>query len=215
VVVVCGLTFVEPLAAVDAKVPGVIAMLVAPDVAQLSVLIPPSVMLFGLAVNELMEGRLSWVTVTVTAAVAEPVVFVAVRVYVVVTVGLRTTEPLADVVENVPGVTVTLVAPEVVQLSVVLAPAMIAAGPAEKEVMVGAGTSLTAGDGAVQPASPAQADRRTSAQGSVPHERRPLKASFPAPLAFIAFICALSAARGGYRLERMFPGKFRATHSQP
>ena len=54
-------------------------------------LIPPSVMLVGLAVNELIEGRLGWVTVTVTIAVAVPVVFVAVSVYVVVAVGLKIT----------------------------------------------------------------------------------------------------------------------------
>ena len=62
---------------------------VAPDVAQLSVLIPPSVMLVGLAVNELIVGKLGWVTVTVTVAVAVPVVFVAVSVYVVVAAGLK------------------------------------------------------------------------------------------------------------------------------
>jgi hypothetical protein len=147
VVVVSGLTLTEPLAEFDARLPGAMLSVVAPDVAQLSVLVPPWVMLFGLAVNELIVGRLGWVKVTVTVAVAEPVVFVAVRVYVVVAAGLRTTEPLADVDENVPGVTVTLAAPEVVQLSVVLAPATMAAGPAEKEVIVGAGASWTTGDG--------------------------------------------------------------------
>jgi hypothetical protein len=80
VVVVSGLTFTLPLAKVDARFPGAMLRVVAPDVAQLSVLIPPSVMLVGLAVNELIVGRLGWVTVTVTVAVAVPVVFVAVRV---------------------------------------------------------------------------------------------------------------------------------------
>ena len=41
VVVVVGLTFVEPFAEVEVKLPGVIAMLVAPLVAQLSVLPEP------------------------------------------------------------------------------------------------------------------------------------------------------------------------------
>lgn len=68
----------------------------------------------------------------------------AVRVYIVVTAGLKTTEPLADVDAKLPGVTVMLVAFEVVQLSVVLAPAMMAAGLAEKDVMVGAAGSVMA-----------------------------------------------------------------------
>jgi hypothetical protein len=37
-------------------------------------------MLVGFAVNELIAGRFGWVTVTVTVAVTEPVVFVAVSV---------------------------------------------------------------------------------------------------------------------------------------
>jgi hypothetical protein len=37
-------------------------------------------MLVGLAVNELIVGKLGWVTVTVTVDVAVPVVFVAVNV---------------------------------------------------------------------------------------------------------------------------------------
>jgi hypothetical protein len=53
---------------------------VAPEVVQLRVLIPPSVMLVGPAVNEPIVGKLGWVTVTVTVDVAVPVVFVAVNV---------------------------------------------------------------------------------------------------------------------------------------
>jgi hypothetical protein len=139
----------------------------APDVVQLSMLTPPSVIFVGLAVNELIEGLLGWVTVTVTVAVAVPVVFVAVSVYVVVAAGLRTTEPLADVEAKVPGVTVMPVAPEVVQLSVVLAPAMMAVGFAENVVMVGAGACLMVGNACVQLISPAQAGRRTSAQATI------------------------------------------------
>ena len=77
-VVAVGLTLVEPLPDVDVKVPGVIAILVAPVVTQLSVLLEPELMLVGLAVNELIFGLLT--TVTVTAAVVEPAAFVAVRV---------------------------------------------------------------------------------------------------------------------------------------
>jgi hypothetical protein len=137
---------------------------VAREVVQLSVLIPPSVMLVGLAMNELIVGSVGWVTVTTTVAVAVPVVFVAVSVYVVVAVGLRTTVPLADVDANVPGVIATLVAPAVAQLSVVVEPLMIDAGLAEKELTVGAATCFSVGSFCVQPASPANADRSTSAR---------------------------------------------------
>ncbi len=75
-----GLTLVEPLADVDVKVPGVMAMLVAPVVDQLSVLLEPEEMLVGLAVKELMVGLLAAVTVTVSIDVVEPVALVAVRV---------------------------------------------------------------------------------------------------------------------------------------
>lgn len=48
-----GLTVVEPLAAVEVKVPGVMEMLVAPVAAQVSVLLP-ELMLAGVAVNEVI-----------------------------------------------------------------------------------------------------------------------------------------------------------------
>ena len=80
--VAVGLTLVEPLADVDVKVPGVIAMLVAPLVAQLSVLLVPEFMLVGLAVKELIVGLLELFvfTVTVTVEAAEPDELVAVSV---------------------------------------------------------------------------------------------------------------------------------------
>ena len=56
VVVAVGLTVVEPLADVAVKVPGVMAIPVAPAVAQLSVLLEPEAMLAGLAVKELIVG---------------------------------------------------------------------------------------------------------------------------------------------------------------
>jgi hypothetical protein len=80
VVVAVGLTLVEPASDVDVKVPGVMAMLVAPVVAQLSVLLDPEVILVGFEVNELMVGLLGVVTVTVRVDVFEPAVLVAVRV---------------------------------------------------------------------------------------------------------------------------------------
>jgi hypothetical protein len=137
---------------------------VAPEVVQLSVLIPPNEMLVGLAVNELIVGSVGCVTVTTTVAVTEPVVFVAVNVYVVVAVGLRTTDPVADVDANVPGVMAMPVAPVVAQLRVVVEPLMIDAGLAEKVLIVGAATCLRVGSFCVQPASPARADKSTSAR---------------------------------------------------
>ena len=50
---------VEPLAAVDVNVPGVMAIVAAPVVAQLSVLLEPEAMLAGLAVKELIVGLAS------------------------------------------------------------------------------------------------------------------------------------------------------------
>ena len=76
-----GLTLVEPLAAVDVNVPGEIATLVAPVVAQVKVLLEPCVMVAGLAVNEEMTGLpTAGFTVTVAVAVTEPEAFVAVSV---------------------------------------------------------------------------------------------------------------------------------------
>jgi type III secretory pathway component EscT len=78
VVVTVGLTLVEPLANVEVKVPGVMATLAAPAVAQASVLLVPEVMLVGLAVKEVMVGLLNGFTVTVTVDVVEPEALVAV-----------------------------------------------------------------------------------------------------------------------------------------
>jgi hypothetical protein len=77
-----GDTTVEPVAAVDVNPPGLMAMLVAPLVAHLSVLVAPRMTLAGLAVNEVMVGfaPADAVTVTEAALVIEPVLFVAVSV---------------------------------------------------------------------------------------------------------------------------------------
>ena len=74
------LTLVEPLAEVEVNVPGVMAMLVAPVVTQLSVLLAPDAMLAGLAVKDVIVGLLGAVTVTVAVAVTEPAALVAVSV---------------------------------------------------------------------------------------------------------------------------------------
>ena len=79
-VVAVGLTLVEPLADVEVNVPGVMAILLAPVVAQLSVLLEPEVILEGLAVKELISGLLAVLTVTVCVDVVSPAALVAVRV---------------------------------------------------------------------------------------------------------------------------------------
>lgn len=79
-VVAVGLTLVEPLADVDVNAPGVMAILVASVVAQLSELLEPEVILVGLAVKESIVGLLGGVTVTVSVDVVEPAALVAVSV---------------------------------------------------------------------------------------------------------------------------------------
>jgi hypothetical protein len=78
--VAVGLTPNDPLADVEVKVPGVMAMLVAPVVAQLNVLLEPEEMFAGLAVKEVMVGLLTAVTVTSAVEVTEPAALVAVSV---------------------------------------------------------------------------------------------------------------------------------------
>ena len=79
-VVAVGLSLVEPLANVDVNVPGVMAITVAPVVAQLSVLLEPEVILVGLALKDLIVGLLAVFTVTVSVDVVEPAALVAVSV---------------------------------------------------------------------------------------------------------------------------------------
>lgn len=82
IVVADGFTLVEPLAAAEVKVPGVIEIVVAPLVVQFNVLLAPGLMLAGLAVKERIVGLLGGAALTVTVAVevAEPAAFVAVSV---------------------------------------------------------------------------------------------------------------------------------------
>lgn len=80
----------------------------------------------------------------------------------VVAVGLMLVEPLADVEVNVPGVMARLVAPVVVQLSVLLVPELTLVGFAVKEVIAGAepfSEGELDADVEPQPASPAHANR--------------------------------------------------------
>jgi hypothetical protein len=75
-----GLTLVEPVADVEVNVPGVMARLVAPVVAQLSVLLEPDVMLAGFAVKDVMTGLVGALMVMVSDEVDEPATLVAVSV---------------------------------------------------------------------------------------------------------------------------------------
>ena len=76
-----GDTPVEPLAEVDVNPPGLMLMLAAPVVAQLNVLLPPALMLAGLAKKELIVGFATrGVTVTVAVPATEPALLVAVSV---------------------------------------------------------------------------------------------------------------------------------------
>ena len=78
--VAVGFTLVEPPAEAEVNVPGVIAMLAAPVVTQLRVLLEPEAMLAGLAVKEVSVGAPAAFTLTVAVDVAEPEALVAVSV---------------------------------------------------------------------------------------------------------------------------------------
>jgi hypothetical protein len=60
--------------------PGLMPMVVAPLVLQLSVLLDPALMLDGFAVNELIVGCAIGVTVIVAMLITDPALFVAVSV---------------------------------------------------------------------------------------------------------------------------------------
>ncbi|MGB7281757.1 MAG: hypothetical protein WBE13_05795 [Candidatus Acidiferrum sp.] len=133
----------EPVDELDVNEPGLILMLVAPLVTQLNVLLAPGAMLVGLAVNEVIVGSETGITVSVRVLVAEPALFVAVKVYVVVADGSTLVEPLADVEVNPPGLMPMLVAPLVTQLKVLLEPESMLAGLAVNEVIVGLANVVT------------------------------------------------------------------------
>ena len=64
----------------DVNVPGVMAILVAPLVAQLSVMLEPEWIVVRLAAKELIDGTLPAFTVMVCVDVTEPAALVAVSV---------------------------------------------------------------------------------------------------------------------------------------
>jgi hypothetical protein len=73
---------------------------------------------------------------------------------VVVAVGLTLVDPLAEVDVNVPGVIARLVAPEVDQLKVLLAPGVMLAGLAVNELITGmlAVARVTVAEAVTEPA---------------------------------------------------------------
>jgi hypothetical protein len=73
---------------------------------------------------------------------------------------LTAIEPSAESGPEIPGLIVTLAAPEVVQLSVVLVPPEMEAGVATNELMMGAGLLAKLAIGAVQPDRSKQAIKR-------------------------------------------------------
>jgi hypothetical protein len=166
---------------VDVKLPGVMAMLVAPVVAQLSVLLDPEGTLVGLALKELMLGVPAALMVTVAVDAAEPDELVAVSVYIVVAVGLTIVEPLADAELNPPGEIEIVVAPLAAQLNVLLAPELMLAGLAPKDVIVGADPfpCLAFVEPVVpaQPAKPTQAPRASANAKPTHPEEVPLRES--------------------------------------
>jgi hypothetical protein len=70
--------------------------------------------------------------------------------------------PFADVDVNIPGVMATVVAPLVSQIRVLLAPKLMPAGLAVKEVMAGAVPLSDAEVDAPQPSNPAKLSRAKS-----------------------------------------------------
>jgi len=79
-VVAVGLTLTDPIAEPDEKPPGLMAMLVASVVSQASVLLVPSRIFGGLALNEWIIGFCGTVTITFAVFVTVPALFVALSV---------------------------------------------------------------------------------------------------------------------------------------
>jgi hypothetical protein len=73
-VVTAGVTLVAPLAKIDVNPPGLTLILAAPAVAQLNVLLPPTLMLAGLAAKEPMVGGFTPLGVGPLTAPAQPTI---------------------------------------------------------------------------------------------------------------------------------------------
>jgi hypothetical protein len=79
-VVAAGLTLTDPVAELEENPPGLIEIFVVFFVVQLRVLLAPSRIFAGLALNELIIGFGGTVTVTFTIFVTVPALFLALRV---------------------------------------------------------------------------------------------------------------------------------------
>jgi len=106
---------------------------------QLSVALSPS-MIVAMSEERLAVGRSP--TSTVTVPVADPAVFVAVIVYVVVTAGFTSVDPL-KATDPTPLSMLALSAPEVIHESVDELPVAIIAGPAVKTSIIGTSPTTT------------------------------------------------------------------------
>src|SRR5664279_1073114 len=115
--------------------------LVAPLVAQSSVVLIPGPTVAGLAMKAVINGGLAGTTVAVAVAVDVPKELVAVNTYVVVVAGLSVTEVPATGPK--PGFNIRLGEPVTAQLSVVEYPSVSFAGVAVKPVMVGRLPTIT------------------------------------------------------------------------
>jgi len=124
---------------VTAPTPGLMISAGEPVTAQLSVLDCPAVTFAGVAVKLVMVGALP--AITVTAAVADPKLLAAVRVYDVVADGVTLTD--VPVTTPTPGLRVRPGEPVTAQLSVLDCPTITFAGVAVKLVMVGGLPAVT------------------------------------------------------------------------
>src|ERR1035441_9993891 len=115
--------------------------LVAPLVAQSSVVLMPGPTVAGLARKAVIDGGLAGTTVAVAVALDVPKELVAVNTYVVVVAGLSVTEVPATGPK--PGFNITLGEPVTAQLSVVENPTVSFAGVAVKPVIVGRIPTIT------------------------------------------------------------------------
>jgi hypothetical protein len=115
--------------------------LVAPLVAQSSVVLMPGPTVAGLAKKAVINGGLAGTTVAVAVAVDVPKELVAVNTYVVVVAGLSVTEVPATGPK--PGFNIRLGEPVTAQLSVVGNPTVSFAGVAVKPMIVGRIPTIT------------------------------------------------------------------------
>lgn len=120
-----------------------------PVTAQLSVLVWPAVTVAGVAAKLVIVGALP--AVTVTEAVVDPKVFVAVRVYNCVVDGVTLAE--VPVTAPTPGLRIRLGDPVTDQLSVLACPAITFDGVAVKPVIVGGRPTITVSEAVVDPES--------------------------------------------------------------